>query len=310
MDLNLGNTEFTKVSSINIPDIFYKRLKTGIVEFDSMFGEGLLPGSSITVTARAGCGKTTFLLQLIEALSRNQYTVGFASGEESTLQLAFNCERLGVENVLIANETDIDKLVEATVKFDVLVIDSFQALTSKDKMNARKFEQHAVTTLVNAAKQNECVIFFIMHLTKGGVLKGGTIIPHTVDVNMSIDLDRDAQDESARVISFQKNRFGQCKEFNCILTSTGFEFISERNVVSVENKKKTKLEENIDKVILMKEPPYITKSRVMSELGLTGSQAYILLKEMMDHNIIQKFGRGGAAVYKVVKMEKDEPKEI
>jgi len=50
----------------------------------------------------------------------------------------------------------------------------------------------------------------------------------------------------------------------------------------------------------MDEPPFITKKRVMKELGLTSAQAYVLLKEMTDMDKIKKFGRGDDAVYKVV----------
>lgn len=300
MNLNLDKTTFTKVSEISIPDIFYRRMKTGITEIDELFGNGILPGSSFTLTARAGCGKTTFLLQLFEALHYGGYNVGYASGEENTFQLAFNCKRLLVNNVHIANETDVDELVKATEHFDAIVIDSFQALTSKKRLNSRELENYAVTSLVNAGKKNECTIFFIMHLTKAGVLKGNTLIPHTVDVNMCIDVDPDNSDERARVISFTKNRFGPCNEFTSVLTEKGFVFTGRRIVEEKAPNKAQRLKKNIDGVLNMKEPPYITKKRVMKELNLTSSQTYNLLKEMCDMDKIKKFGRGDKAIYKVV----------
>ena len=300
MNLNLDTTDFQRVSNINIPDIFYRRMKTGMSDLDEIFGNGILPGSSFTLTARAGCGKTTFLLQLCEALANNNYKVGYASGEENTFQLAFNCERLNVKNVEIANITNIEKLCEATKNFDVLVIDSFQSLTSEDDLNSKELERHAVTSLVTAGKVNECAIFFIMHLTKAGVLKGGTLIPHTVDVNMEIIPDDDAGDDQARVISFKKNRFGGCGDYSAYMTSTGFAFNGKVDITDKASPKEKRMEANIDKVLSMKEPPYITKKRVMNELDLTSSQAYVLLKEMTDRDIIKKFGRGDDAVYKVV----------
>jgi hypothetical protein len=278
MNLNLDTTDFQRVSNINIPDIFYRRMKTGMSDLDEIFGNGILPGSSFTLTARAGCGKTTFLLQLCEALANNNYKVGYASGEENTFQLAFNCERLNVKNVEIANITNIEKLCEATKSFDVLVIDSFQALTSEDDLNSRELERHAVTSLVTAGKINECAIFFIMHLTKAGVLKGGTLIPHTVDVNMEI----------------------------AYMTSTGFAFNGKVDVTERASPKEKRMEANIQKVLSMKEPPYITKKRVMNELDLTSSQAYVLLKEMTDKNLIKKFGRGDDAIYKAVNVNINE----
>lgn len=298
MNLNLESTNFVKVSDISVPDIFYRRLKTGVSEIDELFGNGILPGSSFTVTARAGCGKTTFLLQVFEALANNGYNVGYASGEENTYQLAFNCRRLGVKNVQIANETDVDTLVEATKQFDALVVDSFQALTTEDDKNSRELEHYAVTKLVNAAKENECAIFFIMHLTKAGVLKGGTLIPHTVDVNMKIAIDEDAGDERARIISFEKNRFGSCNDFTSLLTDKGFMFTGVRTVGDKALTKNQRLSLQMDKILQMKEPPYITKKRVMKELNLSSSQAYIVLKELCDRDKIKKFGRGDDAIYK------------
>ncbi len=204
MKLAIKKTSFTKVKNVEIPDIFFRRLKSGIKEFDDLFGDGLLPGSALTFTGVAGCGKTTALLQLMEALAANNYQVGYASGEENMFQLAFTCRRLNVENVSIANETDIDSLADAMKELDVLVIDSFQALTSSKKMNSQELERYAVSKLVSAAKENECVLIFVMHLTKAGVLKGSTLVPHAVDVNFKIAMDPEL-DETARVIDVYKN---------------------------------------------------------------------------------------------------------
>ena len=299
MNLNLPKTNFTKVSDITIPDIFNRRMKTGVESLDEIFGQGILPGSSFTVTAKAGCGKTTFLLQLFEALALNGYNVAYASGEENKYQLAFNCKRLNVCNINIANETDIETLCEVTQSYDALVIDSFQSLTSDKKLNSRQLEALAITKLVKAAKDNECALFFIMHLTKGGVLKGGTLIPHTVDVNMEIYLDEEQMDLNAKTISFSKNRFGPCIEYSALLTGRGFMFNGIKQEVKIPSKSERNLE-RMNQVLEMNDPPYITKIRVMDELGISPAQAYTLLKEMCERNKIKKFGRGDSAIYKVV----------
>jgi predicted ATP-dependent serine protease len=299
MNLSLDVTQFQRVSDISIPDIFYRRLKTGIEDLDEIFGEGILPGSAFTVTAAAGLGKSTFLLQLCEALSQNGYKVGYASGEENTFQLAFNCKRLNVRNVEIANVTDVDDICNAMSKYDVMVVDSFQALTATGDKNSRELESYAVTSIVRAAKENECAVFFVMHLTKAGVLKGGTLIPHTVDVNMEITIDED-NGADMRTISFYKNRFGRCGDYSATLTDTGFIFNGVREDTPEVSSKEVRMKNNIQKVLKMSEPPFINKKRVMKELTLTSSQAYILLKEMSDQDLIKKFGRGDDAIYKVL----------
>lgn len=297
MNLEIQSTTFTKASDVIVPDIFYNRIKTGFEEIDLGFGGGLLPGSSVTLTAKAGCGKTTFLLQLFESLSKKGYNVAYASGEENLYQLAFNCKRLNVSNVNIANETDVDMLVKATEKYDALVVDSFQALTTEDDMNSRKHEKFAIESLVAAAKLNECVLFFVLHLTKAGVLKGSTLIPHTVDVNMQIDIDPDSDDSTARIIAITKNRFGPCMEYSSTMTEQGFVFTGVREYQDKALTKKQRHESNSDKVLKMEGD--ITKQKVIKELGVTPSQAYILLKGMSDSGLIYKVGRGDDAFYEI-----------
>lgn len=294
--MNLEKTRFTKVSEIQIPDIFYRKMLTGIEEFDELFGNGILPGSAFTVTAQAGCGKTTFLLQLCEALAAVGYDVGYASGEENQYQLAFNCKRLNVRNVNIANETDIDVLAAAMKDLDILVIDSFQALTSENKLNHSELERNAVHTLCAAAKANECAVFFIMHLTKNGVLKGSTLVPHSVDVNMQIELDEES-DESARVINVYKNRFGTCGNYSAIMTSHGFELSGKKEVVKAKSKK-SRANDQLEAILAINEPPHITKEVVIKTLNVTSSQAYLLLRELTDSGKLVKYGRGADAVFK------------
>ena len=296
MKLGIQSTGFTKVSDIEIPEIFYKRLKTGVAEFDDMFGEGILPGSAFTITAQAGSGKTTLLLQLMEALANNGYDVGYASGEENQYQLAFTCKRLNVSSVQIANETDVDTLAKAMQDLDVLVIDSFQALSTRNKLNHAELERYAVTTLINAAKANECTLFFIMHLTKDGKLKGSTLVPHAVDVNVQIMMD-DEGDEQDRVISFYKNRFGATLDYNATMTSRGFQLSGKREVTRAPSKKARKKDIE-SKILAIKEPPHITKERIIKELKLTSSQAYFALKELTDAGKLIKLGRGKDARWK------------
>jgi predicted ATP-dependent serine protease len=298
MKLGIEQSAFTRASEIQIPDIFYRRMKTGVEEFDDMFGEGILPGSAFTLTAQAGCGKTTLLLQLMEALSNNGYDVGYASGEENKYQLAFTCNRLNVTSVQIANETDIDTLAAAMQDLDVLVIDSFQALTTRNKLNHAELERYAVTTLINAAKANECALFFVMHLTKDGKLKGSTLVPHAVDVNMQILMD-DEGSEQDRIISFYKNRFGATLDYTATMTSKGFQLSGKRETVRVPSKKARK-SDIASKILDMKEPPHITKERIIKELNLTSSQVYFALKELTDSGKLVKHGRGQDACWKHV----------
>jgi len=296
MKLGFDTTAFTKVSDITIPDVFFNRMKTGIKEFDMIFGDGILPGCSATITAQAGCGKTTLLLQLLEALSNNDYSVGYSSGEENAFQLAYTCQRLGVKNVAVANETDIDTLAKAMDDLDVLVIDSFQALSTKTKMNSRELEKHAVSTLCKKAKDSECTLLFIMHLTKDGKLKGSTLVPHSVDVNVQIMHDKDSDDDTSRIISTYKNRFGGCVDIEATLGYKGFTLSGKKKVEKAKSKAGRK--KQIEKNILSLDPPNITERRVMETFGLTKGQTYVALRELVDSGKLKKYGRGRSAVWK------------
>ena len=305
MNLNIERTAFVKASNVEIPSTFFNRLKTGIEEIDAMFGEGIIPGTSFTVTGRSGSGKSSLLLQIMEGLENNGFNVGYASGEENQQQLAYTCKRLNVKNVSIASETDVDSLAAATEQFDALVVDSFQALTSEGKgFNQSEHERYAISTLVKAAKENECALFIVMHHTKNGVLKGSTLIPHTVDVNIQIELDEDSG-PTARVINFLKNRFGPALEYDARMTGQGFEFSGKREVVTAPSKSERKHILSIE--ILKLDPPLITKSSIMERFQLSSSQAYLVLKELCERKKLVKIGRGDNACYKKVNIAATVP---
>lgn len=298
MNLNLTKSTFRKVSSIEIPNSFYCRMKTGIAEFDDLFGDGILPGCTMTFTGAAGAGKSTALLQMTEALANNGYSVGYASGEESMQQVAYTCRRLNIHNVQVANETDIDNLAASMEDLDILVVDSFQALTSENKLNHAELERYAVTTLISAAKRTECAVVLVMHFTKtGNQLKGSTLVPHSVDVNFMITLDPDG-DETQRILSVYKNRYGKIGEYSAIMTSQGLEVTGKKEVIRAQSKRVRK-NQLVDEILKL-DPPNITKQFIMQQFKLTASQAYFTLKELQDSGKLVRYGRGENAVFKKV----------
>ena len=304
MNLNYTATQFQKASDIQIPEIFFRRYKSGIPVIDDLFEEGILPGSSITMCAAAGCGKTTLLLQLLEGLHANGYNVAYTSGEESDVQLAFTCKRINVRNVSIANLTDVDALAEQMEHFDCLVVDSFQALTTEEKKNSRELEKYAVSTLSKAAKENECTLFFIMHLTKDGKLKGSTLVPHTVDVNMEIHMDPDVS-EDCRKIFFRKNRFGPLNELSLYIGAGGYDFgtpvvIPDDVELSPKSSKNNQKQEMFATIMALDEPPILNAGRVMDALNVDYMKSYNLLRELVLNNKLLKFGKGKTATYKHV----------
>jgi predicted ATP-dependent serine protease len=307
MDLDLQTTKLIKVSDIVIPEIFNRRMKTGVDTIDSFFGEGILPGCSFTITAPAGCGKTTFLLQLLEYLEKQGHNTAYFSGEESIYQLAFNCRRLNVQNVSIANETDVEKIAESMNHHDFIVIDSFPSLsTSKGKMNSRSFEKYAVTTLVKQAKKTECNIAFILHLTKDGKLKGNTLIPHTVDACISIVKEED----NLRNIHFTKNRFGPTNELVTYMGAFGYDFYTpvEKDDPKEEKQQDKKATKRISQNQELKQAivQYIVDNTKATKQDLIGipdmdnaGKLNRLLRELVDEGKLYKRGYGNNSFWKI-----------
>ena len=300
MNLNFESTKLIRVNDIKIPDVFNRRLKTGINKIDVLFDEGILPGSAHTLTAQAGCGKTTFMLQMLDGLSKNGYNVGYFSGEESIYQLAYTAKRVNAGNVPVANVTDIDQIKNMMEDLDLLVVDSFQALTSKHKMNSRQLEKYAVQTLTRHAKVTECTVVFIMHLTKSGDLKGGTIVPHTVDSNIKIERVVDADDDAARVIYFEKNRFGPLNELECTIGRAGYDFDAEvirDDETKATNKRGRKSADYDTLVEHVINNNSITIGEASRLLDNDPNKAYGRLRDLVITGRLEKTGRGTNGVW-------------
>ena len=301
MNLDFSATELRRARDIEIPDIFSRRLKTGITKIDSLFDEGILPGSAATLTAQAGCGKTTFMLQLLNGLTKNGYNVGYFSGEESVYQLAYTATRVQSADVPMANVTDIERIKSMMVDLDLIVIDSFQALTSDIKMNSRQLEKHAVQSITRHAKATECAVFFIMHLTKSGDLKGGTIVPHTVDANIKIDRVMDTEDEETRIIYFEKNRFGPLNELECTIGRIGYDFdaliIRDGSKSKAKSKSSTKTKDYAALTEEMETTGDLTMQSAIKLMDGNPTRAYSRLRDLVLTGDAIKEGRGDSAYW-------------
>lgn len=304
MLLNSQNTGFAKASSVEIPEHFYNRMVTGSEEVDLMFGTqdlpGLMPGSALTLCGVPGGGKTTFTCQLLQMLSDNGYSVGYASGEESKMQLAYTCKRLNVD-IPIAHMNDVDEIAEAMDNFDIIVVDSFQALRSNDdKIGKKKFLQYAQDTLLNKAKDTNCVLIFILHITVQGLPKGGTDLIHAVDVNVKLTVDK--EDDTIRLIDVYKNRFGPTKVHQALMGGSGFEFKGEYHPPEETGKsrKKPVNEKRKEEILNITEPPHLTVDRIMEHFGISSQIAGGLMRELVNEQKLQKFGRGANACWKII----------
>lgn len=295
--MKLQSNKLVKVSDISIPSKFFTRMKTNIVEMDNLFGDGIIPGLTFTITAAPGTGKTTLMLQLLNKLSLQGYKTGYFTGEEDVRQIAFTCKRLEVTEVSICNETNIDEICKMAKDLDIIVIDSFQCLTAKGKETKSEKEKYVVEKITQMAEQYECAVGVILHITKAGVYKGSTLIPHAVGANFKLDMCDGNSDE--RVISSSKNRYGSVINVAVSFGQNGFNFEHCRYVDNNENapSKADNIKVQL-KAIMNMDPPNITMQHIMKDLDVNRTRAYILLKELTDGGKLTKYGRGDAAVWK------------
>lgn len=295
MNIKMSSTKFQPVSQVVIPEVYSRRLKSGNEKIDAMFGDGILPGSSITLTARAGMGKTTFVLQLLENLHNNGHKVGYCSSEESVAQLAMTCKRLQVNNIQVCNESDVDTISKYMDDLDVIVIDSFQGLVKGNK-RGRDLEKYCIEKLVVRAKETECAVILICHNTKAGGIKGSSLIIHAVDVNISINMIKDAE-MNARSIRFEKNRFGPANDIECFIEYSGYDFETEVIVDGDGDNKPSKSDKKKEQRDAILKLENVTVQEVCKKLSIDSTRAGFLLRELVMECKLVKQGRGVEATY-------------
>ena len=111
-----------------VRDVRVNRIQSGIKEFDRLVGGGIVVGSLFLVGGDPGIGKSTFMIQLSQALSSQGLTILYICGEESVEQTSMRAERLGVkgERVYLLSETNFGRISKQVdyLKPDILIVDS------------------------------------------------------------------------------------------------------------------------------------------------------------------------------------------
>jgi len=310
MKINLTSAvkNFVCASEVEIPEVFNRRIKTGVEDLDAAFGgEGFLPGSSFTLAGQPGAGKTTMLLQILELLANEGRKVAYISGEEAIYQLAFTSKRLGIKKTKLANLTAIEDIGDAIVKykFDMVILDSLPAMTSRKKLRGKLLEEYLSNYITNLAKEKEVVIGVVLHITKGGQYKGSTLLPHSVDANFM--LKRNKEDASVVELEATKNRFGWAGFTAFPITDKGFLFeaVATENEANEESskskgRKPTMASQNKDKVMAaVKANGSISMKDAVKLLG-DMNKANHTFRELTLTGELTKYGRGPTAVWRVL----------
>jgi predicted ATP-dependent serine protease len=238
------------------------------------------------------------MLQMLELLEKTGKKTAYVSGEEATAQLAFSCKRLGVELVSVANMTVIEDIFDviAKDKYDIVILDSFPALTSRKKLNGRRLEEYVSNYITSKAKELEVVVGTIQHMTKLGNFKGTTLFSHSVDCTIMMEKAKD--DPSVRIFNTTKNRFGSTNEICFYMTSSGFDF-KKVEIKSNEDqpRKKGKSAEYKEKVLNTIKAEGQIDLKSAAQLLECSLKAQNVLRELCLTGLVKKNGRGATAIW-------------
>ena len=224
----------TKLGDIEATDI--DRTPTGLEELDRTLGGGVVEGGVVLIGGDPGIGKSTLLLQALDALQRKGMNTLYVTGEESGAQVALRSRRLGLDNsqVQVLAEIQLEKILTTlqTERPNIAVIDSIQTVYSDQLTSApgsvaqvRECAAH----LTRAAKATGTAIVLVGHVTKEGALAGPRVLEHMVDTVLYFEGDTHS---SFRLIRAIKNRFGAVNEIGVFaMTEKGLKGVSNPSAI-------------------------------------------------------------------------------
>jgi len=192
------------------------RLRSGLEEFNTVLGGGVVLGSLVLIGGEPGIGKSTLLLQAARDFAAQGRTVLYVSGEESLEQIKLRGDRLGPGggDLLLLAETGLERILAQAERLrpQILVGDSVQTVFSSQLASSPgtiSQVREAANGVFRFAKRSGAAAFLVGHITKEGALAGPKSLEHIVDVVLQFEGERD---HSHRVLRVLKNRFGPVSE--------------------------------------------------------------------------------------------------
>ena len=192
------------------------RIESGIAEMDRVLGGGFVSGEVCLLAGEPGIGKSTLVLQLLDALAHSGRNTLLVTGEESPAQVALRAARLQVdgERLRATSETSVEGILEACDQEqpEVVVVDSIQTIETSGLEQAAGSPlqlRDCTAALGRFAKRGGAVVVLVGHVTKDGGIAGPKTLEHMVDAVLSLEGERTT---SLRLLRAVKNRFGSCEE--------------------------------------------------------------------------------------------------
>jgi DNA repair protein RadA/Sms len=213
----------------------FSHTPTGLEELDRVLGGGIVQGGVVLIGGDPGIGKSTLLLQAIDALSA-QMPVLYVSGEESAAQIALRSRRLGLSGrrVRVLAEIHLEKIlaVIGAEKPAFCVIDSIQTLYSEQLTSAPGSVaqvRECAAQLTRSAKSSGTTVVLVGHVTKEGALAGPRVLEHIVDTVLYFEGDTHS---SFRLVRAIKNRYGAVNEIGVFaMTERGLKGVANPSAI-------------------------------------------------------------------------------
>ena len=226
--------EVVRLGSIEATDM--DRMPTGLEELDRVLGGGIVEGGVVLIGGDPGIGKSTLLLQALDALQRAGADTLYVTGEESGAQVALRANRLGLTNsqVNVLAEIQLEKILATlgNTRPAIAVIDSIQTVYSDQLTSApgsvaqvRECAAH----LTRMAKASGVCVVLVGHVTKEGALAGPRVLEHMVDTVLYFEGDTHS---SFRLVRAIKNRFGAVNEIGVFaMTEKGLKGVTNPSAI-------------------------------------------------------------------------------
>ncbi|MFH1519662.1 MAG: DNA repair protein RadA [Candidatus Omnitrophota bacterium] len=222
----------------------FKRIPTGLAEFDRILGGGLIAGEIVLVGGAPGVGKSTLLLEVSSQLAAKGKTL-YVSAEESPQQIGLRAKRLGkskLDNIYILGEDRLEDVFEyiKSQGFKFVVIDSIQVvhtLTCEGSKGSISQVRGCADYLTQIAKSLGIVIFVVGHVTKDGAIAGPKLLEHIVDCVLYFEGELLS---NYRILRSIKNRFGSTGDIAVFeMKSTGLKEVQKLNDIFLPHREQS-----------------------------------------------------------------------
>ncbi|MEN3015666.1 MAG: ATPase domain-containing protein [bacterium] len=210
IDLDLKDLKPLKISDISGSSL--QLINTGFNELNRCLGGGIYSNTIVLLAGNPGIGKSTLCLQVARNISLSNRVL-YVCAEENYANIKARFDRIFSsypENLFLFDSSNISYILQVAKDFDVIFIDSIQAIRSMDlgsPVGSISQVKNCIDKIIEFCKEYRKTFIILAHVTKTGYVAGPKFLEHMVDVVLLFD----SRDEY-RVIRVLKNRYGSTDE--------------------------------------------------------------------------------------------------